>query len=80
MVASSRRSISSGAARKNDRGKKGERLGGRSCAAPRLSPRLSPVFSLADFGAAPQLTERLEEAIIMVVFFFNFAYKLMELF
>lgn len=76
MVASSRRSISSVAARKNDRGKKGERLGGRSCAAPRLSP----VFSLADFGAAPQLTERLEEAIIMVVFFLNFAYKLMELF
>ena len=27
-----------------------------------LSPRLSPVVSLAVFRAAPQLTERLEEA------------------
>jgi len=53
-LASSRRSVSWGTAKKTA----SENIGEKRF----LSPRLSPVVSLAVFRAAPQLTERLEEA------------------
>ena len=59
FLASSRRSVSRGAARKTASKKTGKMRGEEKRF---LSPRFSRIFSLAVFRAAPLLTESLEAA------------------